>query len=242
MEARSFRPGDYSGRSRHDHSNRSRSRSPPKRWSKGKEKGDRNWADDDRDGGWGESFNWGRWDRGTGKGESTVPNHITCFRCNGNHYVVNCPAKGETGKGGKGKTGCWTCGGDHAARDCPQGPQGKGKGKEKEEDVKLETFGPATPLLAIMDQILAAEDTKEEDNEMSEQTADNALDPSVQADTYALVAGMMRRLARQQGRTYGRTCFWWADDKALEVWGSEFTRGLYHGREQGCNLARRRRL
>mmetsp|Transcript_72371 Transcript_72371/g.201979 ORF Transcript_72371/g.201979 Transcript_72371/m.201979 type:complete len:280 (-) Transcript_72371:107-946(-) len=51
-----------------------------------------------------------------------------CFTCGGDHLARDCPEK--PAGGGPGGSGCFICGGDHFARECPEGDRkGKGKGK-----------------------------------------------------------------------------------------------------------------
>ncbi|CAE8596505.1 unnamed protein product [Polarella glacialis] len=54
-----------------------------------------------------------------------------CFTCGGDHFARDCPEGGGGGKGkGKKGKGCFNCGGDHLARDCPEeSSKGKGGGK-----------------------------------------------------------------------------------------------------------------
>ena len=55
--------------------------------------------------------------KGKGKGKDKTAKGSDCFICGGDHYARDCP------QGGKGSD-CFICGGDHYARDCPQGGKG----------------------------------------------------------------------------------------------------------------------
>ncbi|CAK0877020.1 unnamed protein product, partial [Prorocentrum cordatum] len=72
--------------------------------------------------------------RGAFGPQQTLHSHkmVECFNCGGDHYARECPQGGGK-SGGKGKSkskGCFNCGGDHLARDCPEGGGG-GKGGGK---------------------------------------------------------------------------------------------------------------
>merc|ERR1719230_1271407 len=51
---------------------------------------------------------------------------MECFTCGGPHMARDCPEKEAKGKGKS--VDCFNCGGNHFARDCPERNKGKGGG------------------------------------------------------------------------------------------------------------------
>jgi len=69
-----------------------------------------------------------------------------CYTCGGDHLARDCPES---------RRGCYTCGGDHLARDCPENPKGKGGGKFGGKGSSKGSFwgwgkGPSVRMLGVV--------------------------------------------------------------------------------------------